>query len=398
MSKATAARLGVETGDLITVTAGAKSVQIVAVTVMGVADETLVLPQGYGRVHGGRVADGVGFDVAPLRTSAAWVGGASATSAGGTYKLAIVQTQDSLVINHFRRTHARVRDKAQYEAEPDFVKSEEVMDPEKLVSLWKEPNERTGHQWGMSIDLNACIGCNACTIACQSENNIPTVGKTEVANGRELHWIRLDRYYDGDDDEPLPIYQPLPCQQCENAPCEQVCPVAATTHSPEGLNDMVYNRCIGTRYCANNCPFKVRRFNFLAYAGRYDDMMGSSMYMQRNPDVTVRFRGVMEKCTYCVQRINQARINAKVGGDGQIPADAIVTACQQTCPTQAIVFGNINDSASKVSAARDNERTYRMLAELNIHPRTTYQAKVRNPNPTLAAAAAAPTAPKHEGS
>ena len=408
MSKATASRLGVETGDMLTVTAGGKSLDIVAVTVMGVADETLVMSQGYGRTSGGRTADGVGFDVSPLRTGAAWVGGATATAAGGSYDLAIVQTGDSLTVNGYRRPHARVREKAAYEAEPDFVKSEEIMPAEKLESLWNEPNEEGGHQWGMSIDLNACIGCNACTVACQSENNIPTVGKEEVANGRELHWIRLDRYYDGDDDEPLPIYQPLPCQQCENAPCEQVCPVAATTHSPEGLNDMAYNRCIGTRYCANNCPFKVRRFNFFAYNARADDLMGSSMYMQRNPDVTVRFRGVMEKCTYCVQRINQARIDAKVDGDGNIPANAIVTACQQTCPTQAIVFGNINNPASHVTEARKNERTYTMLAELNLHARTTYQAKVRNPSPALvstakAAAGAAPSAPtpaaaKQEGS
>jgi MoCo/4Fe-4S cofactor protein with predicted Tat translocation signal len=360
-------------------------------TLPGQAETTVVLPLGYGRTRSGYTGTNKGFNAYIVRTSnALWTAtGGKMTPTGAGYPLACTQYHFNMEARQVLTTATL----AEYQKNPNFAHELHEL-PAKDDSLYKE-FAYPGYAWGMAIDLNKCNGCNACVVACQSENNIPVVGKDQVMRGREMHWIRVDRYYthtpsatggdSGDPseyssalDNPKTFFQPVPCQQCENAPCEQVCPVGATTHSAEGLNDMVYNRCIGTRYCSNNCPYKVRRFNFL----RFQDWDTPQYKLMRNPEVTVRSRGVMEKCTYCVQRINNVRIDAEKH-DRPIRDGEIVTACEAACPSEAIVFGNANDPNSRVAKLKALQRNYSILGELNSRPRTTYLAAVRNPNPDL---------------
>jgi MoCo/4Fe-4S cofactor protein with predicted Tat translocation signal len=374
MGPATARKLGAKEADIIRIAAGERSVEGPAFIVPGISEGTLVVHLGYGRRTAGQVGSGCGFDAYPLRTSAAlWnLAGVEVTRTGATGWLATTQHHGSME----GRDLVRSGSISQWKEHPSLAPHGHGIDPN--LSLYPG-HPYDGNAWGMAIDLSACIGCNACEIACQAENNIAVVGKDQVSRGREMHWIRVDRYFTGDADNPEEIVnQPVPCMQCEQAPCEVVCPVNATSHTHEGLNDMVYNRCVGTRYCSNNCPYKVRRFNFYLYT----DWVTETLKMQRNPDVTVRSRGVMEKCTYCVQRINYTRIAAR--RDGREIADGeIVTACQQACPSDAIVFGDINDPTSRVAKLKAEERNYGILAELGTRPRTTYLGRVRNPNPEL---------------
>ena len=374
LSPATAERLGVMNEEVVELHYQGRVVRAPVWILPGHADDSVTVHLGYGRTHAGRVGTGVGFNAYALRTAdAPWFSaGLEIRKTGERYQLVCTQNHHSMEGRNLVRSGTLV----EYQKDPHFVHEIEH-EPEPDMTLYP-PHKYEGYAWGMAVDLNSCIGCNACVIACQAENNIPIVGKEQVANGREMHWIRIDRYYGGDLDNPETYHQPVLCMQCENAPCEPVCPVGATVHSSEGLNDMVYNRCVGTRYCSNNCPYKVRRFNFL----QYSDYTTPSLKLLRNPDVTVRTRGVMEKCTYCVRRINAARITAEKE-DRQIRDGEIVTACQAACPAQAIVFGNINDPDSRVTHLKAGPLNYGLLTELNTRPRTTYQAKLRNPNPEL---------------
>ena len=340
----------------------------------GHADGCITLTLGYGRTRAGHIGTGVGYNAYALRTTfALWSGsGLWVAKTGRHHSLASTQL-------HFLmegRSLVRSATLAEHRSDPSGNRQQGPKPPPRSLTLYPE-HPYPGHAWGMAIDLSTCVGCSACVLACQAENNIPVVGKAQVQRGRQMHWLRVDRYYKGNPDNPESYFQPVPCMHCENAPCEYVCPVNATVHSAEGLNDMVYNRCVGTRYCANNCPYKVRRFNFFLY---WDE--SELAKMQKNPDVTVRSRGVMEKCTYCVQRITDGRSRAAAERrpvhDGEIK-----TACQAACPADAIVFGDINDLRSRVAELKALPRSYALLAELNTRPRTTYLAAVRNPNPEL---------------
>jgi MoCo/4Fe-4S cofactor protein with predicted Tat translocation signal len=366
-------------GDIIELKYRGNTAKLPVTIVFGHPDGAVTAFFGYGRQVTGRVGtppDEVAkeFNVYRLRTSdALWFGGGlEIAKTGGRYVIARTQEHHLMA----DRAPVRVATAAEYKKDPEVIRHQKEKIPKTLTII--PDREYPGHKWGMSIDLTSCTGCGVCTIACVAENNIPVVGKDQVDRGREMHWIRVDHYFSGDLENPETYHQPVPCMQCEDAPCELVCPVGATTHSSEGLNDMVYNRCVGTRYCSNNCPYKVRRFNFLLY----QDWTTPSFEPLRNPDVTVRSRGVMEKCTYCVQRINYARVDSK-RLDRPIKDGDIVPACAAACPSDAIVFGDLNDPTSRVTKMKKLERDYSLLEELNTRPRTTYLAAIRNANPEL---------------
>ncbi len=430
MSPATAEKLGLSVrlnsgqhfADRASISVNGETVDVPIWIQHGTAEDSIQLEMGYGReiasdrarrnaiffdldhesdIYGdGAIATGVGERVAGLRSAGSlnFAAGASATKTGEDYLIATTQDHGALPeegAEMVKRGMFRMATLDEYRANPHFVRDS---DPKRIDDtawedykpLWQsdhpvnanatKANPYFANQWGMVIDLNACTGCNSCVIACQAENNIQVIGKDQVSRGRELSWIRIDRYFvGGDGDSPLGVVQqPVACVHCENAPCESVCPVAATVHSPDGTNQMIYNRCIGTRYCANNCPYKVRRFNYYNWV----KTLPQSLHMAQNPNVTVRSRGVMEKCSYCIQRIRAVNIQVNVEGR-EIREGDVVTACQQACPAEAIVFGDLNDPESDVVAAKKNPRRYEMLAELNLLPRTSYLGRLRNPNPHL---------------
>jgi len=409
ISPATHQRLKLDWEERVRVSVNGRHLDAAVWVLPGQAEDTLTLSLGYGRRRAGENGSGLGFNAYVLRTTAGvWSAPATIKGLGERYIFACTQNhhaidqeqgieEDRLAgVEEEKRHIVRTATLAEFQQDPDFAvhlpHGGEA--PPRDMTLY--PNRKyEGHSWGMAIDLNVCTGCSACVVACQAENNIPVVGKDQVMRRREMHWIRVDRYFTGDMDDPRLHVQPVPCMQCENAPCELVCPVGATVHSAEGLNDMTYNRCVGTRYCSNNCPYKVRRFNFL----RYSDGSSPLAAMMYNPDVTVRMRGVMEKCTYCVQRIEHAKIDSQVSGQ-PIAEQRLKTACQQACPTQAIVFGDLNAEkfgapAAEVTRWKASPLNYGMLDDLNTRPRTTYLARVTNPNPQLAPTpteTAAPTA------
>ncbi|HEX4346796.1 MAG TPA: TAT-variant-translocated molybdopterin oxidoreductase [Vicinamibacterales bacterium] len=387
MSPATAASLSAEQSlsfqggehgqtisDVVELTVQGRTIRGAVFVVPGHAERAITVHLGYGRSRTGHVGTGAGFNAYALRTSGALWSSSGVRISKTRDQYALACTQAHHLMEGRGLVRAVTRD--EYQRDPQSIREGDDTPPKTLTLYQPVPYE--GYKWGMAIDVNACTGCNACIVGCQSENNIAVVGKEQVLRGREMHWLRVDSYYRGPADNPETYFQPVPCMQCENAPCEVVCPVGATSHSSEGLNDMVYNRCVGTRYCSNNCPYKVRRFNFLLY----QDWDTPSLKLGRNPDVTVRSRGVMEKCTYCVQRINEAKITAEKE-DRKVRDGDIKTACQQTCPADAIVFGDLNDPQSRVTKLKAEVRNYALLGELNTRPRTTYLGAVRNVNPEL---------------
>jgi molybdopterin-containing oxidoreductase family iron-sulfur binding subunit len=375
LSPATAKRLGLATGDVAELALRGRRVEAPVVVVPGHADEAVTLPLGYGQRGAGAVGKvGVQFDAYLLRTGdGPWfASGLQLRPTGRKVDLAITQ-------GHFSMEGRAIALALDADELPRAKKELDGRRGPQPTILKPVDYSQQDYRWGMAIDLSKCTGCGACTVACQAENNIPVVGKADVLRSREMHWIRVDRYFEGTPEDPASVSQPLACVHCEAAPCEYVCPVNATVHSDEGLNEMVYNRCVGTRYCSNNCPYKVRRFNWFDYNGQKP----ATLQLLMNPDVTVRSRGVMEKCTYCTQRIERARVAARTGGR-KIGGDEVVAACQQACPAQAIVFGNLNDKASAVSRKHADARVYELLHELGTRPRTAYLVKLRNPNPELA--------------
>ena len=405
ISMKVAKKLNIKNGQMIQVSLGNASIKVPAWIVPGQNKKTITLELGYGREFSGRIGSGVGFNVYPLRTSTnmGCAMNASIKVLNETYPIASTQDhygfeEDKLAAPGFSNlsgdeVQSRIPDLVkqstleEYKKHPEFVQDiVESHKPDKkrswadhsMYNIEPEYDYSKGNQWGMSIDLTSCTSCNACSIACQSENNIPVVGKQQVMNGREMHWIRIDNYFSGDPDNPEVSTQSVACVHCELAPCEQVCPVGATTHSTDGTNQMTYNRCLGTRYCANNCPYKVRKFNFYNYTRDLPEVVQMAM----NPDVSMRFRGVMEKCTYCYQRVSEARIKAENEHRELVDGD-IKVACAQSCPADAIKFGDINDPNSEVSKAKRRNRDYALLGQLGTSPRTTYLAKIRNQNPKL---------------
>lgn len=403
VNPATADRLQLADGDVVELAHNGRTLRVPVTALPGQPDRCITLYFGYGSDVTGFVGRGTGFDVYGFRTSdAPWfLSGVEIRKTGERYPLATTQHHHLLNPEVIGERHLiREGTLAELRAHPDhppFVHPQhgavEAADRQtdadeggleqdigvEHPSLYPEWNY-DGYRWGMVVNQTTCIGCNSCVVACQSENNIPVVGKTEVIRGREMHWLRIDSYYKGDLENPETYFQPVPCMHCEKAPCEVVCPVTATTHSEEGINEMTYNRCVGTRYCSNNCPYKVRRFNYLSYTEPFREH--PTLRMLQNPNVTVRSTGVMEKCTYCIQRINETRINAKTE-DRRIRAGELQTACQQACPTEAIIFGDLNDPEADVHHFRQDPLNYALLGELNTQPRTTYLAAVHNPNPRI---------------
>jgi MoCo/4Fe-4S cofactor protein with predicted Tat translocation signal len=372
-----AKRENLENGDIVDLTFRDRTIKAPVWVQPGQAENSVSLPLGYGRKVVGRVGRNVGFNAYALRTSDALWFGAGLTIRKTGEKHWFVSTQQHHAVNGRGILHDGTLD--QFSSDPHFAQEAEQLPPLDDTLYHPEEYPYTGYKWGMVVDLNVCIGCHACTIACQAENNIPVVGKQQVSVHREMHWIRVDTYYAGAGENPRFTHQPVPCMHCENAPCELVCPVGATVHDNEGLNLQIYNRCVGTRYCSNNCPYKVRRFNFL----EYNNGLSPSEKLVKNPDVTVRSRGVMEKCTYCIQRINAARINSELE-QRSIRDGEIIPACAQACPVEAIAFGNMNDLQSRVARLKRSPLNYWMLGELNTQPRTSYFAKLRNLNAALA--------------
>jgi molybdopterin-containing oxidoreductase family iron-sulfur binding subunit len=395
ISPATAERLGVDDNQVVEIRRGEATLALPVYIMPGQADDSIAVALGYGRAEAGSVGGSLIDRVEPVGGNAYALQPADGAMVAGGVELKptaahrpVPCVQDHFAIDTVgrRRTQQQaeqlIREASleHYHEHPHFAAHMEHHPP--LESLWEEW-EYNDNKWGMSIDLSRCIGCGACVMACQAENNIPVVGPERVLEGREMLWLRVDRYFKGDPANPQAATQPVACHHCEMAPCEQVCPVNATVHSHEGLNDMVYNRCVGTRYCSNNCPFKVRRFNYFNYHTELNDPANETTKMKYNPEVTVRSRGVMEKCTYCVQRIQAAKIRAK-NERRPVRDGEIQTACQQACPTGAIVFGNLNDRASTVANRHENPRAYKLLQGLNLKVRTAYLARIRNPHPKLA--------------